>query len=196
MELASHLHMERFAVAGFSGGGPYALACAKKIPQHLTACGIIAGVGDPGWFLSFLAQWLPWLLLPISRRLFQEQEQAVQSLKRFAANWPAPDQKALTVSGISELMAASLVEALRPGIRGAAYDGAVVGRRNWGFSPQEVGFTNIYMWHGELDQEVPVAAARTLVKKLAHCKAVYPPEEGHISLIVNRAKEIVTSLTS
>jgi pimeloyl-ACP methyl ester carboxylesterase len=58
-ELADSLQIEHFAVVGFSGGGPYALACAHKIPQRLTACGIISGVGHINPFLAFLSQWLP-----------------------------------------------------------------------------------------------------------------------------------------
>ncbi len=38
VELADNLPLDRFAVVGFSGGGPYALACAYKIPHRLTAC--------------------------------------------------------------------------------------------------------------------------------------------------------------
>src|SRR5439155_22464969 len=38
--LADSLQLDRFAVVGFSGGDPYALACAYKIPHRLTACGI------------------------------------------------------------------------------------------------------------------------------------------------------------
>jgi pimeloyl-ACP methyl ester carboxylesterase len=73
VELANSLHLDRFAVVGFSGGGPYALACAYRIPQRLTACGIIAGVGHTSRFRSFLSLWLPWLLLPIARRFFRNE---------------------------------------------------------------------------------------------------------------------------
>lgn len=43
--LADALEIDRFAVFGYSGGGPYAAACAQKIPQRLTAVGIAAGEG-------------------------------------------------------------------------------------------------------------------------------------------------------
>ena len=35
-ELADALGFDRFAVAGSSGGGPYAAACAWKLPERLT----------------------------------------------------------------------------------------------------------------------------------------------------------------
>ncbi|MEE9278320.1 MAG: alpha/beta hydrolase, partial [Dehalococcoidia bacterium] len=44
-ELADALGFERFAVLGFSGGGPYAAVCAHQIPQRLTQVGIVSGIG-------------------------------------------------------------------------------------------------------------------------------------------------------
>ncbi len=61
-ELADNLGIDRFGVAGFSGGGPYAIACAYKLPNRLTACRVIAGAGYLNPLLAFLSQWLPWLL--------------------------------------------------------------------------------------------------------------------------------------
>ncbi len=43
--LADSLGIKKFAVFGPSGGGPYALACAWKIPERLTSVGIFASVG-------------------------------------------------------------------------------------------------------------------------------------------------------
>jgi len=193
--LAHHLRRDQFAVVGFSGGGPYALACACKIPQYLTACGIVAGVGHLNPYLSFLSQWFPWLVLPISRRFFRDEKQAGKTLLRFAQQWVVPDQNCLHLPEIRELMAASLVEALRPGAKGAAYDGVLLGR-SWGFKLEDVKFSSLYLWHGELDKEVPVARGREIAESLPHCTASYYPGEGHISLIVNHSKEILASMTA
>ena len=48
VELAGALGIDRFAVVGVSGGGPYALACARKIPQRLTAAAVVCGLGPVG----------------------------------------------------------------------------------------------------------------------------------------------------
>jgi pimeloyl-ACP methyl ester carboxylesterase len=45
VELADALGIDKFPIEGISGGGPYAAACAYKIPDRLTACGIISGLG-------------------------------------------------------------------------------------------------------------------------------------------------------
>jgi hypothetical protein len=92
-------------------------------------------------------------------------------------------------------MAASLVEGLRQGAKGAAYDGVLLGR-SWGFKLEDVKLRSLYLWHGELDKEVPVATAREVAKRLVQCKATFYPGEGHISLIVNHSKEIVASMIS
>src|SRR5438046_6812360 len=44
-ELADTLGLDRFAVAGVSGGGPYALACARRIPDRLTSVIVVCGLG-------------------------------------------------------------------------------------------------------------------------------------------------------
>src|SRR3954471_8605081 len=49
--LADHLGIQRFAVAGISGGGPHAAVCARFLPDRVTAAAIISGVAplaDPG----------------------------------------------------------------------------------------------------------------------------------------------------
>ena len=193
-ELADILEINHFAVAGLSGGGPYALACAYKIPDRLTACGVISGVGRINPFISFLSQWLPWLMMPIVRRSFQNEEQAQEALSKAAMKWIEADRKSLMVPGIKEIMAASLVEGLRQGTRGAAYEGTLFGR-SWGFRLEEIQFRKIFLWHGELDKEVPVASAREIARQLPHRKTTYYSQHGHISLIVNHAEDILKALT-
>jgi pimeloyl-ACP methyl ester carboxylesterase len=44
-QVADILHLDDFAVAGWSGGGPHALACAAAAPGRVRAVAIIDGVG-------------------------------------------------------------------------------------------------------------------------------------------------------
>jgi pimeloyl-ACP methyl ester carboxylesterase len=195
IELADALRLDRFSLVGFSGGGPYVLACVRKYPDRLAACGIVAGVGHTGRVLSFLSMWVPWVALPLMRGMFRNEEQAKNSLVRAARSWVEPDRKAISVPGVSDVMAASIVEALGQGSKGPAYDGVVLGRP-WGFELEEVAVPSIYLWHGELDREVPLAMGRTVAEQIRNCKPQYYRGEGHISLIVNHAREIVKALSN
>jgi pimeloyl-ACP methyl ester carboxylesterase len=206
--LAQHLHIDHFAVVGFSGGGPYALACAYKIPDRLTACGVVAGMGPPEYspagmmassrLLFFLARKLPWFLTPLMwamGRSFQQEEQARKSLVRSARHLVEPDRACVLDPDAGGLMAASMVEAFRQGARGPAYEGTMYGR-SWDFRVEDIAFPALSLWHGERDRNVPVAMGRAVADKLAHCQATYYANEGHMSLVVNHAAEVVTILSS
>ncbi|HEX8032883.1 MAG TPA: hypothetical protein VF510_03505, partial [Ktedonobacterales bacterium] len=69
-------------------------------------------------------------------------------------------------------------------------------RRPWGFRLEEIAFPSLYLWHGELDPDVPVAMGRAVAESLPQCNATFYPNEGHISLIVNHREEIVVALMS
>jgi hypothetical protein len=153
----------------------------------------VAGVGHINPLLALLSQWLPWLLLPITRRFFKDAGHAQKILTRFSTRWVEPDRKSFLYPEVKELMVASLVEAQRQGSRGPAYDGMLLGR-NWGFHLEDIKFPAIYLWHGELDTQIPVAVGQAMAKSIPQCKATYYSEEGHISLIVNHAEDIVKAL--
>src|SRR5262249_939959 len=44
-EAADALGIDTFSVAGGSGGGPYALACAWRLPSRVVRAAVISGVG-------------------------------------------------------------------------------------------------------------------------------------------------------
>jgi pimeloyl-ACP methyl ester carboxylesterase len=96
IELADHLGLDKFVVEGMSGGGPYAVACAYKIPERLTCCGIIAGMGLINWsrkgmMLSnrisfFISRRLPFLIKTIvkaEKKAFEDQKSIEDLLKNF-----------------------------------------------------------------------------------------------------------------
>jgi pimeloyl-ACP methyl ester carboxylesterase len=188
--LANRLGLDRFAVLGFSGGAPYALACAYRFPQRLTGCAVVAGVAPAGWFVRMLAAWLPWPLTFAIRAQFVDHAHASRLLSRFARRWPAPDRQVLTVPGVHQVLAASLADAFRQGAKGAARDGSLLGHR-WG-QPEAIEHP-VLLWHGSADRQVP-AAVRSLAARLPHCQATWSPDDGHLSVIVNHADEILAAL--
>jgi pimeloyl-ACP methyl ester carboxylesterase len=187
---------DHFSVVGLSGGGPYALACAYKIPDRLTTCGVVSGVGPVH---VFFFQRFPLLLIPLMwmmGQFFRDEEHARESLTRFTGGWPESDRKSRANSEISAILAASMAESFRQGARGLTYDTLVGEGRPWGFKLEDITFPTIYLWHGEQDKDVPIAMGRAVAGRLPQCQATYYPGEGHVSVIVNHRKEIVTALSS
>jgi len=206
--LTDSLQIKRFAIVGVSGGSPYALACAYRIPERLIACGIVSGMGPiklgaTGMSLSnrlifFLARWFPWLLALMLRsmsRSLQNEEKAKKTMTKTMQRMVKPDRDALLALDPQASTAASTRETFRQGVKGAVYEGGLYGR-NWGFRLEDIQFQPLYLWHGELDKNVPVSMARAVACKLANCKATYYSNDGHISVPLNHKEEIVSTLFS
>ncbi|MES0037433.1 alpha/beta hydrolase [Mesorhizobium sp. M0046] len=192
--LADELGADRFSVVGFSGGGPFALACACKIPDRLAGCGIVSGPTEPG-LLAFLAsRVMPFLLIPLAHSRFRDRSQAQRSLARLARRWPEADRKSLGRPEVREILAASLVEQFRQGTKGGVQDAMLLGAP-WGFSLENIAFPQMRLWHGELDKQISVVQAHANMARLPRCEATYLPNDAHISTLTNHADDIVRGLT-
>lgn len=207
VELADALELDRFAVLGVSGGGPFAAACALKIPQRLRAAGIVSGIGPfdaPGALnkmrplnrrLALIGRWAPWLFRlvawPSVRALRRDPE---GYFARAMADMPDPDRATLAQDEIRLCLQRAGQEAFRSGSRGAALENALTARP-WGFRLQDIA-TEVHLWHGELDRNVPVAMARTVASTIPNCQARFYEKEGHASLLANHQEAILDTLTA
>lgn len=207
-EVADQLGIERFAVEGLSGGGPYALACASKIAPRLTGCGLISTATG-----SFASQFAPpsmraalWLLTHQPRLMqallrlgatFQGSDEASieKRLLRNRKRLGTADHQLLDIPQIRTSFARAIADGSRQGADTPAKDGLIfVGP--WGFRPEEISFEKVYLWQGEQDRVMSAVAARRLSQALPHCTATFYPEEGHLSTFVNHVQEIWKALQS
>jgi pimeloyl-ACP methyl ester carboxylesterase len=189
-ELADALGIARFAVIGISGGGPYAAACAWKLPGRITRAGIVSGVAPPegphlvnglrrpGRLAFNLVLGTPWLMRcvmalgrPASRRFPELLFERVRTLA------PAVDQPALHRPEVVASLSASLREAFRSGGQGVA-DELLLLTRPWTFRLEEIRVP-VRLWHGEADGVVPVAMGRHLANVIPDCRAEFIPGGGH-----------------
>jgi len=207
VSLADALGIERFAVMGASGGGPYAAACAYKIPDNLTSCGILAGLGpfdlgSEGMTASnragfFVTQRLPWLLRPMFwftiTRNIQNSEKAERMMSNIMQELPEPDREVIEKLELKGIFLDDLRESFRQGTKGQAYEMRLYAQP-WGFRLEDITFDNMYLWHGELDKNVPVSMGRAVAEAIPKCQVRFYPKEGHMSMIINHAKEIMTTL--
>lgn len=203
LELANTLGLEHFAVIGYSGGGPYALACAFQLDSRLSAVGVIAGIGpltESGAVdgmvknnirLFQLARRTPWLLRLIFR--LNRRMDSLKLMRAVVPQMPAADQDIMRQPGVLEGMAKDYSEAFRQGARGVVHEGALYASE-WGFKLGEV-MHPVWLWQGEQDINVPAAMGRFQARHLPNCQATFDPADGHISIIVNHAAEILMALS-
>jgi pimeloyl-ACP methyl ester carboxylesterase len=208
-EVADRLGIERFAVAGASGGGAYALACAYKIPQRLTACGLVCSVAPsdlltkgaprPMRTLWWMEEHLPWLYRLSIRLLMaavgSDAASIDKRLARSARFLGEPDREVLQDAQTRRLLAHTLAECTRQGVQGNL-DEAMLLARPWGFRVEEIAFEKIFLWHGVQDRFVPVSLGRALAQALPHCTATFYPDEGHLSTPGNHGQDILHTLRS
>jgi pimeloyl-ACP methyl ester carboxylesterase len=206
IELADVLGIDRFAMVGVSGGGPYALACARYIPRRLTAVGVVCGLGPVGesWALRDML-WNRRLVFVLARRwpsllklvhavffgpLLKRWPDAILSM---IARTPATkDRQVLVRADIRRALLASMRESVRRGPCGILHELPLY-THPWDFRPEEIDIV-VHLWHGEADPVVPVAHTRALLKRLSHTRPLILPGEGHFSLPVNHMDGILRAL--
>ncbi len=205
VELADALGIDKFAVEGISGGGPYVAACAYKIPKRLTSCGIISGVASKDleieekmriFSVIRIFPWLFKLMIWFQSRGMRNLEKAEKKMKESAKKFPEADRKIFDDPQILSLFVKETAEAFRQGSKGAYYEGKIY-IRSWGFNLEHISpKLKVYIWHGEADEAVPVAMGRGMCKLIPNCVGKFYPGEGHYSTIFKYYKEIIDALTS
>jgi pimeloyl-ACP methyl ester carboxylesterase len=158
--LADHLWLGQFPVVGWSGGGPYAAACAARLGERISALALVAAPA-PG--LSPAA--------PDLRRLASDDPR--QALAAVAAStaapatdpggtgeaWTSPSDAAVRRQpGVEPALWRMWDEGLRAGPRGLAADVAA-GLGPWGFDPSRVR-TPTRLFYGDDDPVVGLPDAR------------------------------------
>lgn len=201
--LADALELERFAVFGASGGGPYVAACAYAIAERLTSATIVAGLAPmtrsearqgmqpANRFLLQVGRPLPWLLRAMLS-MIRRQISRPGSVERMFAKLPPVDRAAVAHLG-TQRFGAVLEESFRQGTAGPTHEGRIYASP-WGFELEHIPMP-VTIWQGELDQNVPPSNSRIFAREIPNAKAHFVPEEGHISLLVNHGEAILASIT-
>jgi pimeloyl-ACP methyl ester carboxylesterase len=202
LQLTAALGLERFAVLGISGGGPYAAACAWKLPEELTRAGIVSSVAPldvPGVIAGMgrrnrLSFQLFGRVPALRRALFASMAVSARRrpdrlLERGMA--AAADKKYLDRPEVREILAEGIAEAFHNGGRGPAWEMGLY-TRPWGFPLEDIR-PPVHLSHGEQDANAPVAMGRYLAAVIPGCQATFYPGEGHLHF-VDRLPEILAAL--
>ncbi|PWJ26665.1 pimeloyl-ACP methyl ester carboxylesterase [Branchiibius hedensis] len=200
------LGVQDCVVAGWSGGGPHALACAAHLP-HAKAALVIAGVAPyDAPDLDFLAGMgednieefgaaidgegpLRTYLDAARDHLKDADPEAIGS--SLASLLPPTDLAVLT-DEFGQDMAANFREALRVSAEGWIDDDLAF-VRPWGFDLADVK-TPVSLWQGTDDLMVPFAHGEWLTANVPGVVAHLLPGEGHLSVAIGRAEAMFAEL--
>lgn len=209
LALADHLNIKRFSVLAYSLGGPYGLACAFAIPERLSKVGIVSGAAmftEPELMKNINEGTRKFLTMPrespFASRLFLGMMMGLmprlaprQFIAGAASVLPASDRQIVDSDPEFRQGFIRMVrEATRQGTRGAFHE-SLLSVTEYGFRLQEIQ-APVMLWHGEVDQNIPVEMARYVESAIPKCDAKFHPEEGHLSLFKKYAEEIIRALVS
>lgn len=195
--LLEHLGVERCVTAGWSGGGPHALAMGALAPTVTAGVLCIAGVAPPdaaGLDLTAgmgednveefgAARQGEATLRPLLEAQAPQLREADAAglVSAMSGLLPEVDRVALT-DEFGEDLAANASEALRGGVDGWLDDDLAF-VKPWGFDPAEMSVPT-FVWQGDADLMVPFAHGQWLAANIPGAGAHLLPGEGHLSVVL------------
>ncbi len=204
-EFASQLCLEKYYIFAASGGGPYALACASLLHERVIATGIACGLGPVvnedlreqmrpmATWAFYLARHHPFLLTLV-----------YGTSVSIAARWMsgltidvlgrinlAVDRTALSQPAAHKIMQRNLTRAFLHGIQGARED-LIAAQQPWSFNLAQI--KNLHLWHGASDRVVPKSHSQWVSAHVADSSLYILPGEGHFSLPILHANQIVETV--
>lgn len=204
--LSRHLGHARFATLGISCGGPYALATARLLPERVVGVGLLAGIAPmdrpelvegqhPMLRLMFrLARRSPWLITPLlglDWLMFRARPE--RAVKALAGMLTPPDRALLAAdAGVGRRFGVSLSRAYAQGIGGAMHEARRIAR----LCSDSLDDINapVHVFQSGHDRNVPPAMGAWQAQRLARAQLHACPEDGHLSIVVNRFTECMARL--
>ncbi|KAI4922316.1 hypothetical protein J4E90_000745 [Alternaria incomplexa] len=214
LALVDHLKIHNFYVLGVSGGAPYALACVKEVSRdRLLGASIVSGLypikfGTAGMLLpSRIVLWAaPWVN-GLTTTLFEstigkpsrdDDPKVLEDIiaKEIRSRHPA-DQEAIHDTTNWPIYVAMTRESFHQGSEGASWEAKLSGS-DWGFELGHlyVGDNGVplTLWHGQDDQNCPVAMAHKARDLLPGSVLHLKGGEGPMSYIHRNADNILDDL--
>jgi pimeloyl-ACP methyl ester carboxylesterase len=177
--IADDLGIGQFAVLGWSGGGPHALACAALLPGRVTRTAALASIAP--WDAKGL-DWLedmagsnvdaytaaasdPGLLTArLVRDAAKIQADPASHMASLRAEMPEPDRQISVDERVDAVLARNFAEALRYSA-GGWIDDVLAFVSPWGFDVSDIQVP-VLLWHGESDVFSPTGHTRWLAERI------------------------------
>ncbi len=198
--------MDRFAVLGVSGGGPFAAAAAVAARDRVSALGIAAGVGDWREADPDRASWDEADFAAFEMAEAGDLTGAGEVIRRGCEDQLASlltlDDDSLTASIIppsesSPGLLPNFVREFRDSLQ--SFDGLVYDNLTlflpWGFAPSQIEQPT-WLWYGDTDPVVPLNHGRWYEASVPHATFVLRSGEGHGPVIRGHWREMLETLAA
>ena len=208
-QLAHYLGLKQFHVMGGSGGGPYAIACAKALPKEsLRGAGVIAGAGPRESGLEGMASFgkiyysiSAWpSVTALTRKFFDwtvmsavrdpDPEAFKKKIDKVLQQLPKKDRAVFDNEIFLKVTVESLREAFRQGSRGTADDSRIMGLP-WGFRLEDIDCNMVKLYYGTEDVNTPVGQGRYMAQHIKNAVLKEYPGDTHFTLSANHDEEIL-----
>jgi pimeloyl-ACP methyl ester carboxylesterase len=208
-QVLDHLGVDRCVTAGWSGGGPHALAQAALLPERTAGALTMASVAPFGAdgldFMTGMGEdnveefGLALEGEPALRRYLDREGPALRDTDGagivVAFDTMLPDvDRALLTDDFGDWLAGNIGEGLRTSIDGWLDDDLAF-TRPWGFDVAAITVPTM-VWQGSEDRFVPVAHGRWLADHVAGTTPHLLEGEGHLSVAVGRMDEMFAELAA
>lgn len=202
-QLADQLGLDRFHVSGGSGGGPFALACALRLPARVRSATLICsgcppeamrdreGMNRGNRLVFFLARYASPLLRVLMavyargvRKSLEPKNEAKKNSeakkKKMLAQLCDWDRRVFESREDDPRAKLQLTEAFRQGPAGTYHDMMLVSH-DWGLDFQSLEVP-VFLWHGTADTLMPASCARAFANMVPGCEAHFIEDAGHMLL--------------
>ncbi|MBS1836196.1 MAG: alpha/beta hydrolase [Actinobacteria bacterium] len=203
--LVDDLGLDRFAVVGLSGGGPYTLSVAHHLPDRVVAASLLGGLGptrgpDAVWSytraLRFVAPAFEVIRSPAGAALAGVIDAlapvADPVFSAYVALLGFADKPVLRDPQFKAMFLQDLLDAHQ--LRSVAHDMALFAR-HWGFTLDEVR-PPVVVWQGLNDTIVPPSHGHHQASRLPRGELRVRPGEGHfagfadVATVLHRLREV------
>lgn len=203
--VADTLGVDRMAVVGLSGGGPYTLGAAYAMPERVVAAGVLGGVAPvvgpdaiDGGLLKLGTLAAP-LLAVAGVPIGAAATAAIRVVRPFASPIidlygrlsPEADRRLLARPEFKAMFLDDLLNGSRKQMA-APFADIVVFARDWGFRVADVKVP-VRWWHGDTDHIVPIRHGLHVVDLLPDAEFLHLPGESHLGGL-GASEEILTTL--
>ena len=178
-----------FALAGLSGGAPYAAAVAARLGNRIAKLALVSPVGPFVEYgislglrhrLQFTALSRRPATVSAAVRAFDWSLASITRLTERLVTWSAPrvDKRAVQNPSITQAILRAVRDGSQSGAAGPKIDLAIFSQP-WAVDLSAIAAPS-RVWIGTADSIVPIAAARALARRIPNCVLTELPGEGHL----------------